>query len=426
MTEKEKSNQDLLECFACDTLIPCDEMSSLYDDVCVDCEDNVHSCGECSDIILSGDEIYAGSTSDYYCESCFDEFFRYCSNCQEDVQGDDVNYSEGGDAYCYDCYGEIYSFCYDCGEEWAEEELHYDNGDGYCDECHSNVVNNASTFIQNSPQSVNVRHIPSDTFNKLNVRRLIGVELECVYPEPHGIISNPNSWRSTSDSSIQSDQGFNATELVSIPANGNALIGVIDEAIEWSNTWNADVNKSCGMHVHVNAVDTDWEDLRAIAMVVSHFERFIFQMMPPSRQNGRWAKKLDTDFDELKQTSSEEEFVEDWYRYESISRSKYNGARYRGLNLHARCYLGTIEFRYHSGTMNKTKIINWIKICNSIVETGMALSQMMKDGDASGNYFFNEVNTSDTLDTISKKMIFFDGEMLEYMHKRIRNFSNEK
>ena len=48
--------------------------------------------------------------------------------------------------------------------------------------------------------------------------------------------------------------------------------------------------------------------------------------------------------------------------------------------MHARVYLGTIEFRYHSGTNNATKIKNWITICQSIVQKGIELSRVIHDG----------------------------------------------
>ena len=51
---------------------------------------------------------------------------------------------------------------------------------------------------------------------------------------------------------------------------------------------------------------------------------------------------------------------------------------YHGLNLHARVYLGTIEFRYHSGTNNPTKIKNWITICQAIVQKGIEVGREYK------------------------------------------------
>ncbi|MDO5509556.1 MAG: amidoligase family protein, partial [Weeksellaceae bacterium] len=44
------------------------------------------------------------------------------------------------------------------------------------------------------------------------------------------------------------------------------------------------------------------------------------------------------------------------------------GTRYLKLNLSSYQRHGTVEFRHHSGTVNYTKIKNWILICARLVE----------------------------------------------------------
>ena len=47
--------------------------------------------------------------------------------------------------------------------------------------------------------------------------------------------------------------------------------------------------------------------------------------------------------------------------------SDYVNDRYYGTNLCALQKYGTIEFRYHSGTVDAEKIIAWVRILNAIV-----------------------------------------------------------
>ena len=131
------------------------------------------------------------------------------------------------------------------------------------------------------------------------------------------------------------------------------------------------------------------------------------------------------------------EFVELWYEDSGISREKYNDSRYHGLNLHARFYLGTIEFRYHSGTLNSEKIINWVKICNSIIETGMKLS---RDANwVEGQRFYTEIQDVERVDVVNtitkdqklssladtlKHMVDIDVSTVKYMIKRMAKFNH--
>ncbi len=52
---------------------------------------------------------------------------------------------------------------------------------------------------------------------------------------------------------------------------------------------------------------------------------------------------------------------------------KYNESRYRGLNLHSRILHGTIEYRYHHGTLNSDRIRDWVLFCLAISDFGSKL-----------------------------------------------------
>ena len=153
-------------------------------------------------------------------------------------------------------------------------------------------------------------------------------------------------------------------------------------------------------------------------------------MMPKSRKGSNWCRRIPISIERLRHMTSEEEFIDTWYDYAGShpSLDKYNDARYIGLNMHARYYLGTIEFRYHSGTLNKTKITNWIKICNSIVETGMKLS---RDEDWEHRMFFLGKQLTDensypkvSREEIFSKMIGLDDEVIDYIVDRTLLFSD--
>jgi hypothetical protein len=54
-------------------------------------------------------------------------------------------------------------------------------------------------------------------------------------------------------------------------------------------------------------------------------------------------------------------------RLKYFKKFKWNECRYFGFNLHSLFYQKTIEFRYHAGTMNPHKIIQWINFLKAIL-----------------------------------------------------------
>jgi len=392
-------------------------------DICINCEDSVNECYECSDIIHEEEMYCSERNGEMYCSCCYHDIFSRCEACRDEIYTDDIYYFRDYH-YCEYCYNEEYTSCYNCGYDLYRDNCSYDDdGDAYCYDCNPGCSEDSENFVKNSPTEVACQYDKSDTFDNLKVKRLVGLEIECEYERGlQDIVSNPYNWRSAYDGSLNaSSSDYEAIELISKPANGDKLNSNIDSLIEWRDEYNADVNTSCGFHVHIDATDTDWIDLKSIAMVTKHIEPYLYKMMPPSRSNSRWCRKIHLSFNELKGFSSEGDFVQSWYD-NNISREKYNDIRYCGLNLHARFYLGSIEFRHHSGTMNKEKITNWIKICNSIVETGMYLSKAIKENRASNNLFYNNIRSMRSLKTITRRMISFDDSMLSYMNERIKKF----
>ena len=324
---------------------------------------------------------------------------------------------------------------------WCSE--HHDTP-GYASSCPEIMVSqvaNATSSIRVGSGGVMLNHYSSfkvaETFNTLNISRLVGIESEVVLDRTdkdengdsfaRGDI--PHGWSSTYDGSIHGD----GIELISKPANGDLLKERIDSLSTWSRSYNVDVNRSCGLHIHIDATDTTWEDLKWISIVNKKIESYIFSMMPESRRNSNWCKPMEMSLDDLTECNSSEHFVEMYYDGYGVSSEKYNDSRYHGLNLHARFYLGTIEFRYHSGTTNSIKITNWIKLCNSIVETGLMLS---REGNKKDRAFFLEkeavfnglfdIAAIADLDTIFENMIKVDNLMVDYVKSRIQKFNNKK
>jgi hypothetical protein len=67
------------------------------------------SCGELLD--LDEARSFAG---ELYCESCFEDQFNYCSDCDTVISREYTNYDDDGNPYCDECYNN--RFDEDCPE----------------------------------------------------------------------------------------------------------------------------------------------------------------------------------------------------------------------------------------------------------------------------------------------------------------------
>ena len=150
--------------------------------------------------------------------------------------------------------------------------------------------------------------------------------------------------------------GSNGCEVVSpILNNLNSLkkvCKVINEA-------GAQVNKSCGLHVHFGAKDFTIAQWVRIIRNYAAIEAIIDSFMPNSRRgnNNGYCKSIIGRAAYLNGASS----MRDIY-------DAFSNDRYYKLNVMAFRGHQTIEFRHHSGTTDFTKIEAWINFLRALLE----------------------------------------------------------
>ena len=98
---------------------------------------------------------------------------------------------------------------------------------------------------------------------------------------------------------------------------------------------------------------------------------------------------------------------------------KYNDSRYCGMNMHSRIINGSIEFRYHSGTINQEKILNWVKICTAIVDVGIEISNEIE------SELYNIITGRDLTYEEFFKYLKLDDDVREYVDQRMAKFYNK-
>ena len=252
-------------------------------------------------------------------------------------------------------------------------------------------------------------------FNAFNKDRRFGIELEIVcYSSPvelrdamldRGLAtvidtitssSYGDKWKITMDSSIGTDfSGENADgeafgiEIVSPPlllTTGLEKIKLLYEVLE-DVGYSVEVG-DCALHIHIEGLR---QDMRGIHhpkhfILLTEFmfllEKEIMLYQPKRRRKMRYCESLELEFvwdmsclgtltEGAKSGLLKQEDVRDlFYRTQyPETDTKYNGKRYRGLNLHSLWYRDTVEFRYFKTPTDMVETFAWLYLCYFIIET---------------------------------------------------------
>lgn len=129
------------------------------------------------------------------------------------------------------------------------------------------------------------------------------------------------------------------------------------------------IDRTCGLHVSVNASDFDWWNLRNLIVLWARYEPFVFEMCPPSRRTNHYCAPLRKSlWDNTPHSTwaTIERAIE--MTTERTFREAAVGSLPRGaLNVGHWWQNGRIEFRLGAGTINYEKIIRFSQFLISFV-----------------------------------------------------------
>ncbi|WP_409968376.1 amidoligase family protein [Bengtsoniella intestinalis] len=183
-------------------------------------------------------------------------------------------------------------------------------------------------------------------------------------------------WKIVYDSSIVAQRVSNGRkvlagdecklELVS-PICQYHDIETIQELVRKLRERGAFVNKSCGIHIHINAAPFEAKHLRNLVNIVAAKEDMIYRALQVDGQREEhYCRKIDTHFLDAingKQPLTMEKLQSHWYNGHDGSHMHYHDSRYHCLNLHSVFQKGTIEFRAFNANLHAGKIKAYIQFC---------------------------------------------------------------
>lgn len=305
-----------------------------------------------------------------------------CAACEDEKYEEDIIIANNGITYCSDCWGERFFICDNCGIERRQEDYH---AHGECDFCQDEDDN-----VRPHSRDYSLDDLPafqSATKGKIiTSHRIFSAEIECYAPSSEAMraleTGLPRAFGISEDGSL----GDNGVEFQTPKLKGKKgeetmrlITGLLKEHAYT-------VEDDCGLHIHLDGEGFEMNKnpmevpkaLKSLLEFYLVYENVMLSFLPKSRRGNRYCCNLDVSLAALQRVTSLRQLEKLWYRTESdatIERckpDKWHTSRYYGINFHSLIGRGHLEVRYHSGTINGTKILNWVALHQKIMD--MAVS----------------------------------------------------
>lgn len=330
------SNDDHAECGACTT-----RARRRNANAPIQCHPNDEICSHC------------GYCTAYPCCEC-----NHCINC-----------GSVGDSYiCHDC--ERCSVC--CNNDTCENcNRHLRN----C-ECEERECEPGKPWLANEFKNR----------KSFNSKRLCGVEWE--YNTASRAIMNEfeEKWRAGNH-----HDGSCGREIVTAPMAGDHIEKCIRSLCKAFQNADAEIDKRCGIHVHVDAKDYTWEDMYRLLEVYCKVEPLLYLFGGQERSLNAYCVPSARKYLEALNHEDKKGAIVTIANYKDRSIAdkdnlahskgemkhpeKKSSGRYKGLNispwLAARKYKRsdqTVEFRIHKNSDNADRVTGWVHLLVRIVD----------------------------------------------------------
>lgn len=380
-------------CCGCGNLTPLSEMTWLENTdgerlgkehrKCPACMRSHAQCAHCDNGVLGDDYMRhvvvrsdIGTRIQHICTDCLDNSFEACGNC--------------------DCYYNADDYI-DCPCMHDEEEDTMENDSGYVNPIRRiDIKNGIKKYGVSRTSGV---HIKSP--------RMFGIEFEMVpVDESSGTASKghtllakttPEFWGVTTDASLPSNSLEVQTAPMAMKLGEDTTKEFLGSVVD-SGLWK--VTDRCGTHVHIdcNDIKDKYNLVRKLMASFFVFDDIFLAMQPRSRRNNRYCSPLGKDhavrnrnnsfdkgfnMDEILKMQSTNDILHTYYKAtgEALSRmmrDHYNEARYYGINFHTLFDgRGTVENRYHEGTISHSDIMQWTALNQHVVDTSRIMTDML-------------------------------------------------
>ena len=340
-----------------------------YDDVKCRC-DSCHTNTTISDLVdidlvqnSAKRNISRRADIEVCCNTCWDKFYIYCQRCKsvEYIDFETIRGKTNEDR--------IHNLRVFLHEAKGFSNIFSSN---YCINCGTQVLNQ---YLLNPFRG---KSLPNEYAGKSEFDRFVGIESE--------VISNydgsddyecsadiPKYFYVVDDGSLNSGGVEFVTKR---PIIGDEVNSALESLEEVNDSECNMVDSSCGVHIHMNAIDFNFIELKSLLMIMSRIQSPIYKTLPEDREHN-YCRNITMSAKEIEKIDNLPILIEKYYEMQGtgITDNKYNEARYIGTNIHARFYMGSVEFRYHEGVISSSPIMDWIRFLNRIMKASTKLSK---------------------------------------------------
>jgi len=323
----------------------CDELREGPDGVdrCIECNDRLFArcthCGRLMRRTLSNGQpnprccTAPDESSIIYCDSCWDARWFECNNCGAVSNCCSCFYGPNDECYCEDCFGERYVRCGNCGRAIVRGEHCGWDGDPFCERC----FGNADTW-KVQPWSGR-----ATSFDRIGSTRRYGVEIETEQCDDYQELQGRTEWGCVYECSTP------GKEFVSPILQGDEGFEEIRRMCRFAAERDWTVNRSCGLHIHLDLANDSTEECLRIAYAYRKTYPLWKKFVARSRADNSMCGSPQYSCADIRTFEHIEDFAELRDRFEYVN--------WRAYIRH-----NSFEVRLYHGTLNSREICNWIAL----------------------------------------------------------------
>lgn len=199
------------------------------------------------------------------------------------------------------------------------------------------------------------------------------LHLASVYDKYEIKDANGRNWYIVRDASISAQIGKRRTEedeykceLVTPVCNYDDIKPLLQPMIRALRHEGARINKSCGIHVHVDSERQTAASVRHLSNLMAANEDLLYKALNVHEERLRYCRKTNLIYlsrlNRMK-IRSMEDLARAWYGGTSRANSHYDNSRYVALNLHSMFSGKGIEFRCFNSTLHAGRVRAYIEFC---------------------------------------------------------------
>lgn len=353
---EEKAEEPIKEvrCEECGCVVKSD---TIHGDVCEECGYKCEECGEWHKELYEVVSFNAWRKQyKEVCETCLDENYTKCYECNDIFHNDDIQHSSCDDRYyCSDCFGEKFSSCDNCGSLCLSDDMHYsDRNENYlCDDCYKRTSfirdyhdNPEIEFFKRNNNADFLSQFPYDSKeHNFHKHFHMGAEVELCDED-----SDDANIIARSLSSIMGedrmffcyDGSVSGFECITQPHHYETMLELPWESFFEEARDSSMSNSGCGLHIHVSkdALGRDYDEREDTTLKILYFfEKYWDMIVELSRRSEEdidsWCSRYDYNHatESINELATKKE-MEKSNRYHSVNLSNFH----------------TVEFRIFKGT----------------------------------------------------------------------------